>query len=367
MRLFIAKIISLFISDKDRKKEIRKKYDKFYQVRRSSIVRDIELGNFTGFYPNIYLRPISYDFALDKGHVKNKKEHLENINKLKENLEPQALAWLEKYLSFQNRLSKGEVLRQYDIFDKSELHVYEQSLAVKNQILKHKDYYSWGKYKLPVNLFETSVFMFKHGVCNLKTFDKVFTEGSDNVIIDAGAYVLDSALAFRDVTNAEIHSFEPTKESYEQGLETIKLNNLKNIISVNEGLGDKEGECKVCASNEYNLGSNFLDYSNTDKTSFKTSEYNIKINTIDNYVEKNNLNVGMIKVDVEGFELPLLKGALETIKSQKPIILLSIYHNYNDFYKLKPWLDKLDLGYKFDFFKGIENHPYDVMLLCEVR
>ena len=74
-----------------------------------------------------------------------------------------------------------------------------------------------------------------------------------------------------------------------------------------------------------------------------------------------------IKTDVEGFEQQLLDGAINTIKEQKPILLISIYHNYHDFYKIKPWLESLNLGYKFNFFKGCDGHPSaEILLIGEV-
>ena len=68
---------------------------------------------------------------------------------------------------------------------------------------------------------------------------------------------------------------------------------------------------------------------------------------MDDFVEKNSLDVGLIKVDVEGFERALLKGAVRTIKIQKPTLLLSIYHSGGDFFDIKKMIEDLDLGYRF--------------------
>lgn len=53
----------------------------------------------------------------------------------------------------------------------------------------------------------------------------------------------------------------------------------------------------------------------------------ISIITLDSFVEENNIRVGLIKVDIEGSEQDFLKGAEKTIKTQKPFLLISIYHN----------------------------------------
>ena len=64
----------------------------------------------------------------------------------------------------------------------------------------------------------------------------------------------------------------------------------------------------------------------------------------------------MITIDVEGAEQNLLKGAMDTIKLQKPLLFISIYHNVADFFEIKPWMIKpwiqsLDLGYEFEIVK----------------
>jgi hypothetical protein len=93
----------------------------------------------------------------------------------------------------------------------------------------------------------------------------------------------------------------------------------------------------------------------------------VEMDTLDNYVARRGLSVGLIKVDIEGHEMNFLRGALKTVKTQKPILLLSIYHNYDDFFQIKPFIEELNLGYKFDFFKGIDSSVWaEIMLLCEI-
>ncbi|MCC8278461.1 FkbM family methyltransferase [Campylobacter sp. VicNov18] len=63
-----------------------------------------------------------------------------------------------------------------------------------------------------------------------------------------------------------------------------------------------------------------------------TSYEEVEVTTLDSYLEKNPLDIGFIKVDIEGFEQEFLKGAVNTIKTQKPTMLISIYYNPNDFF-----------------------------------
>ena len=122
-------------------------------------------------------------------------------------------------------------------------------------------------------------------------------------------------------------------------------------------LGDKNENIKIsiCGS-----GSSF-------KHNFTGIEEEVTVTTLDDYVERNNIKVGLIKVDIEGFEQNFLKGAIQTIKKQKPILLISIYHNYSDFYDIKPFIENLNLGYKFNIHKPVDGQILsETLLICEV-
>ena len=117
-------------------------------------------------------------------------------------------------------------------------------------------------------------------------------------------------------------------------------------VPVEASLSDKNGEEKI-----YLSGDNVQGITSDESFRRYDKSFTVETMTIDKYVQENNLNVGFIKVDVEGTEQKLLKGAIETIKSQKPFLILSIYHNPSDFYEIKPWIEKLDLGYNFKISK----------------
>lgn len=74
---------------------------------------------------------------------------------------------------------------------------------------------------------------------------------------------------------------------------------------------------------------------------------NLQVNTIDNIFKDKNEQIGLIKLDIKGFESKAIKGSLETIKKYRPIIIAALYHNPVDFYELKPFLESLNLNYKF--------------------
>jgi len=57
--------------------------------------------------------------------------------------------------------------------------------------------------------------------------------------------------------------------------------------------------------------------------------------------------IDFMKFDVEGAELPILRGAVGTLKAFKPKLAVSLYHSDSDFDKIPRFLDSLKCGYEF--------------------
>ena len=97
-------------------------------------------------------------------------------------------------------------------------------------------------------------------------------------------------------------------------------------------------------------------------------EIKVQETTIDTFVEENNLEVGYITIDVEGAEMDLLEGAVNTIKMQKPILFISMYHKVSDYFDIIPWVANLDLGYEFNIIK---ENPWtflaDTVVQCRMK
>ena len=62
----------------------------------------------------------------------------------------------------------------------------------------------------------------------------------------------------------------------------------------------------------------------------------------------------MIKFDTEGAELDILRGAAATIVRFKPILALSAYHKFDDFWVLMNFVKSLRSDYEFAL-----RHSYD--------
>ena len=68
--------------------------------------------------------------------------------------------------------------------------------------------------------------------------------------------------------------------------------------------------------------------------------------TMDRFIQQQKECIpGLIKADIEGDEIPFLYGAKNTIAKYRPILLISIYHNPEQFFKMKPLIESWNLDY----------------------
>ncbi|MFX0073541.1 MAG: FkbM family methyltransferase [Candidatus Hermodarchaeota archaeon] len=228
------------------------------------------------------------------------------------------------------------------------IEILKALLKKKNEIMNYlKIMKSFTHLKLHENLYEQSVFYYKHGLTYLS--DEVLKFLNDKDFLDCGAYVGDSALIFEKFYNPnKIYSFEPDDENYNFLLNTIKLNNLKKIIPVKLGVGAKDST------------KNFLHCTGASHITDDDSEININITSIDNFISDKDVDVGLIKIDVEGYELEAIEGAKKTIRKFKPVLLISIYHNAEQFINTMSYIKKLVPEYEI-----IIRHLEDLLPVSE--
>lgn len=246
-----------------------------------------------------------------------------------------------------NELLGLKRLRLYDSVDCGNIYTVEEQRE-KRQMDDHftkvilklaADKYAYRHYILPVSHFEAPVFYYRYGMHLIQNKERM----KQLDVIDAGAFIGDSALIFSEETSGKIHCFEPNPVSYDLMLKTKELNHNEQIVPVPKALGDKNGQIEL-----YIMDSATTEFTNP------AFEYSGKVTapvmTLDEYVSENHLKIGLIKADLEGAEQLMLQGAYCTIKEQKPILLISIYHNADDFFHIKPLIESWNLGYKFKIY-----------------
>lgn len=246
--------------------------------------------------------------------------------------------------------------KHHDLFTTEEKNALARVKQFENSVLKlADDKFVCGNYYLPINHFEPSVFLYKHGLDKLGDLESL----KDKAILDIGGFVGDSALVLSPLTRDKVYSFEGFGKNYDYLIKSIEMNNLRNVVPVKCVVGDKDGEVEMW----YQGGGTSID---RDMAKGATVSEKVKMIKIDDYVREHNIKVGLIKVDIEGAEQAFLRGAKETISEQKPTLLISIYHNVDDFLDIKPMIESWNLGYKFKIFKPtIGSVSAETLLICE--
>ncbi len=275
------------------------------------------------------LKMVKYALAVSKNtynkeffeFIKNNKEIFEtNIDKLDNESTILMKTLIKKIEYISNHLYIDLINELFD----NEVQLFEYI----NSINSHSK-----SLKLHENLYEESVFKYKHGLIYLPEERIKSLDNKD--FLDCGAYIGDSALIFEKFYNPKkIYCFEPDEENYNYIPETVKLNNLSKVIPLKLGVGSK------------NDSVGFVNIALFSKITPENVNNSIQLTTIDKFVSDRNLDIGLIKMDVEGYELEALKGAVNTIKKFKPVLLIAIYHNPEEFVNSIKIVQDLKLDYK---------------------
>lgn len=144
---------------------------------------------------------------------------------------------------------------------------------------------------------------------------------SKDTVIDIGAHVGISVNHWaKEFIN--VIAFEPMIDHYQCLQKNIK--NFNNIITHNCALGNFSGSTKGTYRSRKNSGSfQMIDsgYIQPRNESKIRNFVDIDVTTLDSY---NFNNVDLIKIDVEGWEAEVLEGAQNTIKKNKPVLMIEI-------------------------------------------
>ena len=121
---------------------------------------------------------------------------------------------------------------------------------------------------------------------------------------------------------AQVHCFEPLEPVFNKLQQHFKAN--KNITLYNCGLGEKNEE-KIIHSNEYSPSSSMLEMLDLHKTSFDfavaAEPVKIILKRLDDVLEKIPVKPMLLKIDVQGYEMQVLKGG-ENILQLADIVIL---------------------------------------------
>lgn len=118
-----------------------------------------------------------------------------------------------------------------------------------------------------------------------------------------------------------VHSFEPNGVTFEKLSRNIALNKFSNIRINPVGLGDNDEKLVLGVQVLSNLGGARVRRSLSEG-------HVIQVTTLDHYLAELHVGpVNLIKIDVEGFELHVLRGAERTLLEFKPSLFVELDDN----------------------------------------
>jgi len=289
--------------------------------------------------PNIVRDDYAFYLPISKSFLEYINKNKEVIKKLEDNLDENSKKEIEHFLKNVDYISTHKILKRNILFTKEEIR--EQIESIRDINKKEKNYKKFDYFEY----YPSETFYGLNGVKWLP--EKNVEKTKNGVAFDIGACYGDSAIAFYyNIGIKNIYSFEPEPNNFKKLQKNLSLIKESGIVPVMFGASNENKTVKIS------------DDTYTSKISDTGKE--IKVVTIDSFVkEKNVEKVSLIKMDIEGEEMNALLGAVETIKKHKPVLSIAIYHKPEDFFEIKPWMEKNFPEYKYIIKKS---NPFDPMV-----
>lgn len=203
------------------------------------------------------------------------------------------------------------------------------------------------------------------------------------VVIDVGANIGAFSVQVADAIfplNGTVYAFEPQRQIYQMLCGNLALNSVDNVYAEKTAVGSSNKPITVPKVDYYkpaSFGSVGLTGEFDDvgqDLDFGNGELVDQI-IIDEYF-KDIDHISIIKIDVEGMELDVVNGAINTINKHRPLMYIEYYKQYNGATELKTLIESL--GYKtfvldinficvpeekltlpeYEFIKELENNGY---------
>jgi FkbM family methyltransferase len=189
---------------------------------------------------------------------------------------------------------------------------------------------------------------------------KRFTPKEGDIVVDIGAHIgLYTIISSKRVgVNGKVVAIEAHPGNFEMLNSNIKLNQLNNVIPLNYAVYSKETKVKLyLPSGE----SGFTKYNTIMPNWINTREKFVEVNanTLDYLLQLNEIRqeeVNWIKIDVEGAEFEVLKGATNVLSKSKDIAILMELHGPPHIYRPKVEEFLRSYNFKIEFEKSYEEN-----------
>ena len=143
----------------------------------------------------------------------------------------------------------------------------------------------------------------------------------ESVIYDIGAFSgAYSIYLAHKVEQSRVYSFEPTPQIFNELIKNIEAFGAKNITAMNIAISDHIGRQHFYVSSDFARSSFYLSNAAWENREI-TQSIEVNCETIDHLVESGRLPPpDIIKIDVEGHEYEVVRGAEKTISRFMPMI-----------------------------------------------
>lgn len=164
-----------------------------------------------------------------------------------------------------------------------------------------------------------------------------------STILDIGAHIGVFSLVAATVNpKAKVRAFEAIDYIYSRLVVNVFANNLRNIEANHLAMSDARTETDInlrFGPPMLSTGSTLEDRDNLPEASFTKR---IKTDTVDNVM--NGARADLIKIDVEGHEIPVLEGAAKTLAEHKPFCVCEVLKS--EFRDGEVFRHFADIGYR---------------------
>ena len=221
--------------------------------------------------------------------------------------------------------------------------------------------------KISISLFGYLIIKKRHKDYGFNTVLTKLISDNHPLIFDIGAEDGSSCERYSKLfANPILHAFEPHPDKFRKIKN--KFNKNKNIYLNNIALGSKT---EIKKFNQIKGGgrSSFLKSTVDDLSNQK--QIDVQVSTIDEYVNKNSIKkINLLKIDTQGYEDEVLKGAQETIKLNKidiietEIIVGNMYEKTLSFNEIENLI--YPYGYKiFAITNHHSNEQYSANIIAQ--
>ena len=144
----------------------------------------------------------------------------------------------------------------------------------------------------------------------------------EDVALDIGAnFGIWSLLAATRITDGRIHAFEPVPDTARRLRDHVELNDARAIEIHQLALGAEKGSMPFFATTSGNSGASALVRRRAEDV-----EIRVEVVTLDDWIEREKIErIDLMKVDVEGAEMLVFRGARRLLSSESaPILFFEI-------------------------------------------